>query len=182
VIDNPDAPLASFYTPQVLRWQDEIEQWAQEYDLNPNVIAIIMQIESCGDPMAISPAGALGLMQVMPFHFEDGENMLNPDRNVQRGMGHLFACLEFGDWDMGRALACYNGGFVSEESWASETRAYYYWGTGLWQAVTRGSETSEVLDEWLAAGGRNLCRAAAQSSVAQPGVSSSLDGAAAPGR
>jgi soluble lytic murein transglycosylase-like protein len=179
-IRNADAPLASFYTPEVLRWRDAIEGWADQYDLNPNVIAIIMQIESCGDPAVISPAGALGLMQVMPFHFENGENMLNPDTNVRRGMGHLFDCLEFGDWDMGRALACYNGGFVSPDNWAAETEAYYYWGTGLWDDVVKGHETSDTLDEWLGAGGQNLCARADQTrlpyssgSAATPGRNSS---------
>jgi len=47
------------------------------------VIAIVIQIESCGSPVAMSGAGALGLMQVMPYHFENGENMINPDTNVR---------------------------------------------------------------------------------------------------
>ncbi len=161
-ISDPDAPLASFYAPSVTYWKPQIERWGKEYQLNPNVIAIIMQIESCGDPIAQSGAGALGLMQVMPFNFVDGENMINPDTNVKRGMAHLQSCLDFADWDMGRALACYNAGFVDPSDWVPETQAYYRWGTGLWQDVTAGNATSTTLDEWLAAGGSILCTRADQ--------------------
>lgn len=165
-ITNPEAPLASFYAPQVLRWQPDIEAWADQYDVNPNVLAIVIQIESCGDPTAISHAGALGLMQVMPFHFADGENMLNPDTNVQRGMSVFYECLtQYADWDLGLALACYNGGPSvtrrSYDTWAAETQFYYRWATGLWADVVNKNETSETLSEWLDAGGQMLCGSAA---------------------
>ncbi|MEL7673433.1 MAG: lytic transglycosylase domain-containing protein, partial [Chloroflexota bacterium] len=92
-ITDSSAALAPFYAPAVLHWQDSIERWAREYEVNPNVIAIVMQIESCGDPEAVSSAGALGLMQVMPFHFSYGENMINPETNVRRGMSVFHECL-----------------------------------------------------------------------------------------
>lgn len=160
-IKNPEAPLATFYAPGVLYWRNQIQHWAQEYDLNPNVIAIIMQMESCGDPLAISGAGAIGIMQVMPFNFQNGDNMLDPDTNVRRGMAHLESCLAFAEWDMGGALACYNGGFVAPSQWVNETQRYYYWGTGLWQDVMNGSETSATLEEWLTYG-QPLCTNALQ--------------------
>ncbi len=161
-ITDPDAPLASFFTPEVLHWRSEIMRWAQTYGVNPNVIAIVVQIESCGDPVVLSGAGAVGLMQVMPFHFDNGENMLNPDTNVQRGMGVFYECLtQFSDWDLGLALACYNGGpSVTQRdysTWAAETQYYYRWATGLWQDVVSGKKSSDTLAEWLDAGGQNLC-------------------------
>lgn len=161
-ITNPDAPLAEFYAPGVLRWRDQIEGWAQQYEVNPNVIAIVMQIESCGDPTAISGAGAMGLMQVMPFHFDNGENMINPDANVENGMTVFYECLtQFADWDLGLALACYNGGprvtMSDYNTWASETQSYYRWATGMWNDVKRGRDTSDTLNQWLQAGGSGLC-------------------------
>jgi hypothetical protein len=165
-ITDPDARLAEFYTPEVLHWRDQIQAWAQEYNVNPNVIAIVIQIESCGGPTALSYVGATGLMQVMPFHFDNGENMLNPDTNVQRGMSVFYECLTvFAEWDLGLALACYNGGPAVTQSdpiyWAEETRSYYHWATGLWEDVTQGHKTSDTLEEWLAAGGAGLCNEAA---------------------
>ncbi len=165
-IINPEAPLAAFFEPTVLYWRADILRTAQIYGVNPNVIAIVMQIESCGDPTAISVAGATGLMQVMPFHFEDGENMLNPQANMELGLDIFVECLtQFADWDLGLALACYNGGpgvtVVDPLSWVPETRAYYRWATGLWADVVSGVETSQTLTEWLAAGGAGLCQEAA---------------------
>jgi soluble lytic murein transglycosylase-like protein len=165
-ITSPDAPLASFYEPTVLYWREDILRWAQEHGVNPNVIAIVIQIESCGDPTAMSIAGAVGLMQIMPFHFEDGENMLNPQTNVLRGMSVFYECLtQFANWDLGLALACYNGGpsvtQIDPVYWVAETQYYYTWATGLWGDVVNGSETSETLSQWLAAGGAGLCNSAA---------------------
>jgi len=165
-ITDPDAPLASFFTPEVRHWKPQILDWARIYDVNPNVLAIVIQIESCGDSTAISVAGAVGLMQVMPFHFEDGENMLNPDMNVQRGMTVFYECLtQFSGWDLGLALACYNGGpsvtLSDPSAWALETQYYYHWATGLWEDVVEGHKTSATLDEWLAAGGARMCNSSA---------------------
>ena len=165
-ITNPDAKLAEFYRPEVLYWRSQIQAWAQEYNVNPNVIAIVIQIESCGGPTAMSYVGATGLMQVMPFHFDNGENMLNPNTNVKRGMTVFYECLTvFAGWDLGLALACYNGGPSVTQTdaayWAEETRYYYRWATGLWEDVTEGNESSTTLDEWLAAGGLRLCEESA---------------------
>ena len=164
-ITDSNAPLASFYAPAVLYWEDSIERWADEYGVNPNVIAIVMQIESCGDPEAVSSAGALGLMQVMPMHFDDGENMINPETNVRHGMEVFHECLsQFAGWDLGRALACYNGGpgvlNRSFDNWPRETRSYYRWATGMWNEVVRGRDSSGTLDDWLGAGGSRLCQQA----------------------
>lgn len=166
-ITDSSAPLASFYAPEVLAWRSHIQEWARTYDVNPNVIAIVIQIESCGDPVAISIAGAVGLMQVMPYHFEDGENMLNPDTNVRRGMFIFYECLtQFADWDLGMALACYNGGpgvtLTDYDLWAEETQYYYRWATGLWSDASKGHDTSETLSQWLDAGGQRLCHQAAE--------------------
>ncbi|MEB2289254.1 MAG: transglycosylase SLT domain-containing protein [Anaerolineae bacterium] len=167
-ITDASAPLAAFYTPEVLHWRDEIREWARTYQVNPNVLAIVIQIESCGDATAISSAGALGLMQVMPFHFEYGENMISPQTNVQRGMEVFQECLTvFAEYDLGLALACYNGGpSVTQrryQDWYPETRYYYDWATGLWQDVQAGVTRSETLARWLAAGGQRLCEQAARS-------------------
>ena len=175
-LTNPNAPLAPFYTPEVLRWRTDILRWAQMYHINPNVIAILMQIESCGSAEVLSGAGAVGLMQVMPYHFENGDNMLNPDTNVALGLSIYYECLtQFADWDVGRAAACYNGGpSVTQQSfsqWPPETQHYYEWVTGLWQDVVSGAQTSSTLERWLAAGGAGLC---AQSALDVPRTTPSV--------
>ena len=159
--------LSPVFTPEVQYWQDNILSWSQTYALDANLIATVMQIESCGDPNAISRSGAQGLFQVMPFHFAFGEDTLDPDTNAARGLAYLSQGLALSGNEVGLALAGYNGGHsqigVDSRLWPDETRRYYYWGTGIYADATSGAAHSERLDEWLTAGGTSLCaRAAAQ--------------------
>src|SRR5690606_6122711 len=41
--------LTPLFTPQVMRWEAHILRWAAEHGLDPNLVATVMQIESCGD-------------------------------------------------------------------------------------------------------------------------------------
>ena len=131
--------IAPLFTPEVDHWQADIFRWARASSVDPNLLATVIQIESCGDPNAVSSAGALGLMQVMPFHFAEGENPLDPETNVARGVGVLTECL-FSAYnpqiDVGLALACYNGGpsvFVNAMAdWHPQAQGYYRWGSGIY--------------------------------------------------
>ena len=60
--------ISPVFTPQVRTWSAEISHWAVEFDLDPNLIALVMQIESCGHPRVHSSAGAQGLFQVIPVN------------------------------------------------------------------------------------------------------------------
>ncbi len=157
--------LAPVFTPEVMHWQPKILEWAAAYGLDPNLVAIIMQIESCGDPNAVSRSGAQGLFQVMPFHFAAGENMQDPDTNAARGMAYFVERLNQTNGDIGRAFAGYNGGHVaagsSWDNWAHETQRYFVWSTGIYEDIQSGSATSATVQEWLNAGGASLCRQAA---------------------
>lgn len=158
------ATLSPLFTPEVQYWGAKIVAWAAAYGLPPNMVATVMQIESCGNPAAVSPAGAQGLFQVMPFHFEPGETMQDPDTNARRGMEFLAGLLVQTGGDPGRAFAGYNGGpgaaSSSWDTWPAETQRYYTWSSGIYEEVTAGS-SSPTLDAWLAAGGAALCRQAA---------------------
>jgi soluble lytic murein transglycosylase-like protein len=123
-----------------------------------------MQVESCGDPFALSGAGAQGLFQVMPFHFDPGENGFDPETNAHRGLSYYRDRLVQTGGDIGLAFAGYNGGHVAAGSgwdyWANETRSYYVWTTGIYQDITSGEVESNTLQRWLQAGGASLCRQA----------------------
>ena len=56
--------ISGVFAPGVRHWSTQIRKWAKEYDLPPNLVATVMQIESCGNPLAQSPDGAAGLFQV----------------------------------------------------------------------------------------------------------------------
>jgi hypothetical protein len=158
--------LARVFTPQVSRWENEILQWASKLNLDPNFVATVMQIESCGDPDAVSPAGAMGLFQVMPYHFAANEDPYAPEINATRGLDYLRASLEKYNGDIGLALAGYNGGINGasrpQSEWAQETIDYKYWGENIYADAATGQESSPVLEEWLAAGGASLCAQAEQ--------------------
>jgi soluble lytic murein transglycosylase-like protein len=158
--------IAPFFTAEVSHWEPHIRRWAHEHNLDPNLLATVMQIESCGWQQAQSYAGAMGLFQVMPFHFKDGENMADPDTNARRGAGVLNECLGYADGDVGLAMACYNGGpgvlYQSRALWDGQVTAYYKWGTGIYQDAQQNRGYSATLEEWLRAGGQRLCDQAAQ--------------------
>jgi soluble lytic murein transglycosylase-like protein len=158
--------MASFYAPSVLHWSKAVQTWAKEYALDANLIATVMQIESCGDPQALSSAGAQGLFQVMPFHFEAGENPSDPITNAHRGLSYLKQSLDASNGDVRKALAGYNGGISviqqPEEYWAAETRRYADWGSRIYLEASQGKNTSRTLQEWLNSGGEFLCGQASQ--------------------
>lgn len=156
--------IAPLFTAQIDYWSGDIERWAKAHNLDPNLMATVMQIESCGHPTVGSSAGAQGLFQVMPFHFSAGENQLDPNTNATRGGNFLRYCLDAANGDSGLAMACYNGGpSVLQKDmslWADETRRYYRWGTGIYSDATQNRDSSGTLNEWLNAGGGSLCQRA----------------------
>lgn len=158
--------IAPLFTPEVQFWAPQIVAWAAAAGVDPNMAATVMQIESCGDPNAVSIAGAQGLFQVMPFHFESGENMQDPDTNARRGLSYLALGMQQTNGDTGLSFAGYNGGHGTAAkgwgNWPAETQRYYNWSTGIYADAAAGRAYSDTLNQWLAAGGAGLCRQAAQ--------------------
>lgn len=157
--------LAGLFTPEVQWWGPQLVRWAAQYGLDPNLAATVMQIESCGDPRALSSAGATGLFQVMPFHFYPTDNPFDPDTNAARGLAYLRRSLDAAGGNPNLALAGYNGGIGvisrSQSTWAAETLRYLYWGSGIYQDAAAGLSQSARLDEWRARAG-GMCGRARQ--------------------
>lgn len=157
--------ISPLFTAPVQYWAPQIEAWSQAHGVDPNMAATIMQVESCGDPAAVSSAGAQGLFQVMPFHFQPGEDSLDPDTNAARGLTYFRERLQQTNGDIGRAFAGYNGGqraaASSWDHWPAETQRYYVWTTGIYDEIQQGLDESPTLQRWLQSGGASLCRQAA---------------------
>lgn len=158
--------IAPLFTNEVDHWSSSITRWAGEHNLDPNLLATVMQIESCGHPTIGSSAGAQGLFQVMPFHFTAGEVQTDPETNARRGATYLKWCVDYANGDTGLTLACYNGGpsVVKKPfaNWSAETQRYYRWGTGIYADAQTNQSRSATLDQWLDAGGSGLCHMADQ--------------------
>ena len=160
------AVVSQVFTPEIQYWSGSIKKWAQAAGVDANLVAVVMQIESCGDPSARSAAGAVGLFQVMPYHFVNSEDPFSPDTNANRGLEYLKRSLAAAHQDAGLALAGYNGGIsliaTPQWEWPAETQRYSHWGTGIYTDASNGAGDSPSLAEWLAAGGATLCVTASE--------------------
>ncbi|MGB8982149.1 MAG: transglycosylase SLT domain-containing protein [Anaerolineales bacterium] len=158
--------ISPIFTKEIQHWGSDIVRWANTASVDPNLAATVMQIESCGDPRATSRSGAMGLFQVMPFHFRFGENPYNPETNALRGLNYLSRSLQTGGGNARLALAGYNGGIGviarSEWTWPSETNRYVLYGAPIYEDARSGATSSTMLTEWYQKYGAGLCRQAAQ--------------------
>ncbi|MFC5386836.1 lytic transglycosylase domain-containing protein [Aquamicrobium segne] len=115
----------------------DIAEAAQRYGIPETWVRAVLVVESDGDPLAVSSAGALGLMQVMPDTWAElrdvhhlGDDPFLPRDNIHAGTAYLRAM-----WDrygnVGAMLAAYNSGprrydeyLESGRELPAETRAY----------------------------------------------------------
>jgi soluble lytic murein transglycosylase-like protein len=163
---NPNSGISPIFTREIQHWSNDIVRWANAAGVDPNLAAVVMQIESCGDPRATSRSGATSLFQVMPFHFKLGENPYDPETNAFRGLDYLARSLEAGGGNARLALAGYNGGIGviarSEGAWPPETKRYVLYGAPIYEDARNGAASSAALTEWYQKYGAGLCRQAAQ--------------------
>jgi hypothetical protein len=158
--------ISPIFTKEIQHWGPEIVRWSAEAGVDPNLAATVMQIESCGDPRAVSSAGAMGLFQVMPFHFRAGENGYNPDTNALRGLNYLSRSLAAASGDARLALAGYNGGIGvisrGEWTWHAQTHRYVQYGWPIYRDALNGDTSSDSVQEWYSRYGASLCRQASE--------------------
>ena len=167
--DSPPAVSANIspiFRIEILHWADSISSWAAASQLDPNLVATIMQIESCGDPRARSSAGAMGLFQVMPFHFYVIDDPYSPNTNAARGLAYLAKSLETAGGNALLAMAGYNGGIGligrAEWTWPAQTKRYVQYGAPIYEDARNGLIFSTALNEWYEKYGVSLCRQAHQ--------------------
>lgn len=91
------------------------EEEAKKRDVSPQIIKAILKTESSKKQLAVSPKGALGLMQVMPANakfcgYADPATLLYKRENIKCGVAIFESELARYKGDVYHALQAYNGG------------------------------------------------------------------------
>jgi soluble lytic murein transglycosylase len=105
-----------------------IEQWCVAYNVDPNMAAAVLEAESSGRPRAVSSAGALGLMQLMPPTADElareiglgppsKDDLFDPSLNIRLGVYYLSKLRRrFGD-ERELVIAAYHAGPTRVDAW-----------------------------------------------------------------
>ena len=92
---------------------------ANRAELPPELVLAVIEVESNFDRYAVSVAGALGLMQIMPFWRDEigrpEDNLLHLNTNLRYGCTILKFYLDKENGDLRRALGRYNGSLGKRE-------------------------------------------------------------------
>lgn len=106
---------------------------ATRYQLDPDLVLALIEVESGFNRFALSPVGASGLMQVMPFWKEligsDKDSLFDVQTNLRYGCIILRHYLDIEGNNLARALARYNGSLGTD--------AYSSLVLNTWQAKYR---------------------------------------------
>ena len=113
-----------------LRYEQIVQGHADNYGLEPQLVAAVIYQESKFDADAVSASGAVGLMQLLPSTGQGiadrtggdswkPEDLHNPELNIRYGSWYLRHLLDkYGDEEL--ALAAYNAGQTNVDRWRHE--------------------------------------------------------------
>ena len=113
-------------------YAEYVETYAETYGVPETLIYAVIRTESDFDSGAVSPVGAVGLMQLMPSTFEwltddmlfehlENGMLYDPETNIKYGtycLSYLYD--RYGDWEL--AIAAYNGGLGNVDKWLADDR------------------------------------------------------------
>lgn len=92
--------------------ENHIKEYSFKYGLDPELIKAVIKVESNYNPRAVSPKGAIGLMQLLPSTAKlmGINNPFDIKENIYGGCKYLKYLLEEFSGDLKLALAAYNSG------------------------------------------------------------------------
>lgn len=114
-----------------IKYEFFVEKYAEEYDLDKNLVYAVIRTESRFDILAVSSAGAKGLMQLTDDTGRDCASkvgidkytesaLFDPEINIRLGCYYLSHLINVYD-DLTTALAAYNGGPGNVDKWLTDS-------------------------------------------------------------
>ena len=133
----PSEPQYQYYLPDISSWKSGrhwsgaidgtrrrafdklIQQTARRHQVDTALVKAVIRAESDFVPHAVSPKGALGLMQLMPAtaRLHNVWRAFDPSENVEGGVTHLRYLLDRYGGNLRLALAAYNAGEKAVDSY-----------------------------------------------------------------
>jgi Transglycosylase SLT domain/Domain of unknown function (DUF4124) len=137
-------------------YDDLIVHHANEHGLSADLIRAVIQAESGFNPYAISPKGAMGLMQLMPATARElgVSDPFHPSENIRGGVMYLAQLMARYNQNVELALAAYNAGPASVERYGrippyKETQSYVKKITAKTKAAPPPPPAAPVIYKWL---------------------------------
>ncbi|HVG25318.1 MAG TPA: lytic transglycosylase domain-containing protein [Thermoanaerobaculia bacterium] len=106
-----DAIRAEFFAARI-PYGELIYAKAKKYDVDPNLVAAVIEQESRFHARAKSQVGARGLMQLMPRtgRWMGARDLYNPEQNIDAGVKYIAYLDKRFNGDLKKIVAAYNGG------------------------------------------------------------------------
>ena len=133
-----------------------VDRWAEHFGVPSELVRAVIEAESNWNPRAASPAGAVGLMQLMPdtaAAFRVG-NRFDPAENIRGGVAYLAFLMEQCGGDLRLVVGAYNAGhsrvlkaglrYKSPETVNFTNRVAYLFRRNQWESMlTQRKEPAE---------------------------------------
>lgn len=135
-----------------MKFKDEVSRHSTSYNVDQAMVYSIIRAESTFNPLAISPAGAIGLMQLMPATAQmlasdlkiDGfttQMLYDPEINIRLGVSYYDRLLKKFQ-NTYTALAAYNAGEGNVTAWLNNPQ---YSSDGKTFKIIPYKETSDYI-------------------------------------
>lgn len=108
-----------------------VSKYSKEYNVDEYLVYSVIKAESGHNKDAVSPKGAVGLMQIMDTTAtdimerigmnEDIESLSDPEVNIRVGTYYLRYLLERYEGEVDMAIAAYNAGMSNADRWKAES-------------------------------------------------------------
>lgn len=111
-LTRPNGSAYGNYKRNKKRYSAYVGAAATRYSVDESLVQAIIHAESYYNPVAVSSAGAVGLMQLMPATAKrfGVNNRQNPEQNINGGVRYFSELMTLFDGDLSLSLAAYNAG------------------------------------------------------------------------